>query len=117
MIADDGARPTRSSQIAPNGSLLSPPRGTKRDDRSHEGTNGDETSLQGEIAMSPDTRAAIEAGRPLNRRQFHEFIDHEAKAAGMPSADAAISRARSGVEPSGYREMRLRLSINTYLRA
>lgn len=68
--------------------------------------------------MSPTTRAAIEAGRPLNRRQFREFIDDEAKKAGIRGgADEAIKRVESGVTARNYREIRLRLSIKTYLQA
>ncbi len=68
--------------------------------------------------MSPDTRAAIEAGRALNKTQFREYIEAEAKAAKIRGgADAAISRAQGDVEPANYRETRLRLSIDAYLRS
>lgn len=77
-----------------------------------------ETSHRGEIAMSPDTRAAIANGKPLNKRQFREYIEYEAKQAGIKGgADEAIKRAERGASEHNYREMRLRLSINTYIKA
>jgi hypothetical protein len=66
--------------------------------------------------MSPETQAALNSGRPLNKTQFREYIEAEAKAAHISGgADGAIRRAKQGKEPLNYREMRLRLSISTYL--
>ena len=67
--------------------------------------------------MTPDTQAAIDAGRPLTRRQFREYIDHEAKAAGFRDGDEVILRTQNGVLANSPREMSLRLSVNTYLKA
>lgn len=65
--------------------------------------------------MSPDTQAAIKSGRPLTRRQFREFIDHEARAAGFKDADDAITLFRQGRRANTPREASLRMSINTFL--
>ena len=68
--------------------------------------------------MSPELQAAIKAGVPLTRPQFKEYIDCEAKSASIRGgADEAIKRAQEGAEPRNYREMKLRLSIGTYLRS
>jgi hypothetical protein len=68
-------------------------------------------SGQGEITMSPETRAALRAGRPLKKKHFVEYVDHEAKASGLTGIDDAIRRARDDAPPVSYREMRVRLLL------
>jgi hypothetical protein len=81
------------------------------------GRGTDLTKWERVLAMSPELKRALEGGGELTREQFREYIDHEAKAARIRGGgDVAIKRAQDGKDPASYREMRLRLSIDAYLR-
>jgi hypothetical protein len=64
--------------------------------------------------MSPETRAALDAGRALTKAQFREYIDDQARSAGIyGGADEAIKRAREHVPAMSFAEERIRILITT----
>ena len=72
--------------------------------------HADGEMTQGET-MSPETRSAVAAGKVLTKTQYREYVEHEARAAGLRSTAEATERLNRDEPPANYREMRVRMLL------
>ena len=64
--------------------------------------------------MSPELREALDMGRILTRAEYREYIDCEARSAGIRGgADEAIARAKASTPAVSFAEERIRILISS----
>jgi len=64
------------------------------------------------MIMTAALKAALKTGKPLKRELFCEYLDTEARDAGLHGVQDAIKRAKMDVPPRNFREMRIRLLLS-----